>query len=58
MLVVAAGALASAAPAGQLLPDPLDLTVHERVSRVVQAVIGDGSRSAGPPAPSSMGTPP
>jgi hypothetical protein len=23
--------------AGQLLPDPLDVTVHERVSRAVQA---------------------
>jgi len=41
MLLAAARALASAAPAGQLLPDPLDLTVHERVSRAVQtAIIG------------------
>jgi len=41
MLLAAARALASAAPAGQLLPDPLDLTVRERVSRAVQtAIIG------------------
>jgi malate dehydrogenase (oxaloacetate-decarboxylating) len=39
MLVAAAGALAAAAPIGQLLPDPLDVTVHERVSQAVQAVI-------------------
>jgi hypothetical protein len=30
-------ALADAAPTGQLLPDPLDVTVHVRVSRAVQA---------------------
>jgi malate dehydrogenase (oxaloacetate-decarboxylating) len=58
MLVAAAGALAGAAPAGQLLPDPLDLTVHERVARAVQAAVGAASRSTGPPVPSSMGTPP
>jgi malate dehydrogenase (oxaloacetate-decarboxylating) len=46
MLVAAARALASAAPAGQLLPDPLDLTVHERVSRAVQtAIVGDAQAS-------------
>jgi hypothetical protein len=28
---------AMAEAAGQLLPDPLDVTVHERVSRAVQA---------------------
>src|SRR3989442_837476 len=39
MLVAAAGALAAAAPAGQLLPEPLDVTVHERVSRSVQVVV-------------------
>jgi len=39
MLVTAAGALAAAAPAGQLLPEPLDVTVHERVSRSVQVVV-------------------
>lgn len=39
MLVAAAGALAAAAGPGQLLPDPLDVTVHERVSRAVQAAI-------------------
>jgi malate dehydrogenase (oxaloacetate-decarboxylating) len=37
MLVAAARALADVAPTGQLLPDPLDVTVHERVSRAVQA---------------------
>ena len=30
---------ASAGPAGQLLPDPLDLMVDERVSRAVQSAI-------------------
>ncbi len=44
-LVAAAGALAAAAGPGQLLPDPLDLTVHERVSQAVQAEIN------GPAAP-------
>jgi malate dehydrogenase (oxaloacetate-decarboxylating) len=39
MLVAAARALADAAPAGHLLPDALDLTVHERVSRAVQTAI-------------------
>ena len=39
MLVAAARALAAAALAGQLLPDPLDITVHERVSKAVQAVV-------------------
>jgi len=37
MLVAAAGALAGAAAPGQLLPDPLDSTVHERVSQAVQS---------------------
>jgi len=39
MLVAAARALASAALAGQLLPDALDITVHERVSQAVQAAV-------------------
>jgi malate dehydrogenase (oxaloacetate-decarboxylating) len=39
MLVAAARALAAAALAGQLLPDPLDITVHARVSQAVQAVV-------------------
>jgi hypothetical protein len=39
MLVAAAGALAEAAAPGQLLPDALDVTVHERVSRAVQAAV-------------------
>ncbi|HJS92200.1 MAG TPA: malic enzyme-like NAD(P)-binding protein [Steroidobacteraceae bacterium] len=39
MLVAAAGALAAAAGPGQLLPDPLDVTVHERVSQAVQATV-------------------
>ena len=43
MLVAAAGALAAAAAPGQLLPDPLDLTAHERVSKAVQdAAAGTG----------------
>ena len=57
MLVAAAAALAAAAPAGQLLPDPLDLTVHQRISRAVQAAIADSSTGARPPDPSSMSTP-
>ncbi len=44
MLLAAAEALAAAAAPGQLLPDPLDITVHERVSQAVQAAIN------GPPA--------
>lgn len=36
MLKAAAQALAAAAAPGQLLPDPLDVTVHERVSQAVQ----------------------
>jgi malate dehydrogenase (oxaloacetate-decarboxylating) len=45
MLVAAAGALAEAAAPGQLLPDALDVTVHERVSRAVQAAVtGDPTR--------------
>ena len=39
MLVAAARALAAEAPAKQLLPDPLDVAVHERVSQAVQAVV-------------------
>jgi len=39
MLVAAAGALAAATPAGQLLPDPLEPSLHERVSQAVQAAI-------------------
>lgn len=58
MLLVAAEALAAAAPAGQLLPDPLDITVHERVSRAVQAAIGDRSTSTRPPGDASLATSP
>ena len=39
MLVAAARALAAAAGPGQLLPEPLDVTVHERLSQAVQADI-------------------
>jgi malate dehydrogenase (oxaloacetate-decarboxylating) len=39
MLVAAANALAAAAPAGQLLPDPLEPSIHERVSQAVQAAV-------------------
>ena len=39
MLVAAATALAAAAPAGQLLPDPLEPFIHERVSQAVQAAV-------------------
>jgi hypothetical protein len=48
MLLAAARALANAAPAGQLLPDPLDLTVHERVSRAVQTAIIGTAHGSGP----------
>ena len=37
MLKAAAQALAAAAAPGQLLPDPLDASVHERVSQAVQS---------------------
>jgi len=68
MLVAAARALANAAPSGQLLPDPLDLTVHERVSRAVQTAITGAEQvsvraadphAAGPPQTDSppSGTP-
>ncbi len=43
MLVAAATALAAAAGPGQLLPDPLDLSVHERVSQAVVDALGGGS---------------
>jgi len=43
MLVAAAGAIASAARPGQLLPDPLEPGVHARVSQAVQAVIEPAS---------------
>lgn len=46
MLIAAARAIAAAAPAGQLLPDPLEPSVHERVSTAVQAVVA-GVRSIG-----------
>jgi len=39
MLIAAATELAAAAPAGQLLPDPLEPSIHERVSRAVQVVL-------------------
>jgi len=47
MLVAAAHAIAAAASERQLLPDPLDATVHERVSRAVQAVVA-GEKQQGP----------
>jgi hypothetical protein len=37
MLVAAAHALADVAATGQLLPDPLNVSVHQRVSQAVQA---------------------
>jgi malate dehydrogenase (oxaloacetate-decarboxylating) len=40
ILLAATRALADAAAPGQLLPDPLDLTVHERVSRAVETACG------------------
>ena len=39
MLVAAACALANASPAGQLLPDSLEPSLHERVSQAVQAAV-------------------
>jgi hypothetical protein len=39
LLVAAATALAAAAPVGQLLPDPLEPSIHQRVSRAVQAAV-------------------
>jgi malate dehydrogenase (oxaloacetate-decarboxylating) len=39
MLIAAARALAAAAPGAQLLPDPLELSVHAQVSQAVQAVV-------------------
>lgn len=45
MLMAAARALAAAAPAGQLLPDPLDLSVHAQVSHAVQAVAREELRN-------------
>jgi malate dehydrogenase (oxaloacetate-decarboxylating) len=48
MLVAAARALAAAAPAEQLLPDPLDLSVHARVSQAVQAVATEKLRDGNP----------
>jgi len=55
MLVAAAGALAAAAPAGQLLPEPLDVTVHERVSRAVQAAVIGAAPAGAVPAPGGSG---
>ena len=53
MLVAAANALAAAAPAGQLLPDPLEPSIHERVSQAVQAAVVRAAHApredAGPP---------
>jgi len=51
MLVAAARALAAAAPVGQLLPDPLDVTVHERVSQAVQAVVAAATLRVAAPNP-------
>ncbi len=48
MLLAAANALAAAAGAGQLLPEPLDVTVHERVSQAVQATITGSAQSPNP----------
>lgn len=48
MLVAAARALAAAAPAGQLLPDPLELSVHKRVSQAVQEVASEKLRDGNP----------
>ena len=45
MLVAAATALAAAAPAGQLLPDPLESSIHERVSQAVQSVVAGTGQS-------------
>jgi malate dehydrogenase (oxaloacetate-decarboxylating) len=45
MLMAAAEALATSAPQGQLLPDPLDRDVHAAVSRVVQAIINSAPHS-------------
>jgi malate dehydrogenase (oxaloacetate-decarboxylating) len=39
MLLAAARAIATAAPSGQLLPDPLERAVHERVSEAVQKTV-------------------
>ena len=39
MLVAAATALAAAASAGQLLPDSLEPSIHERVLQAVQAAV-------------------
>jgi malate dehydrogenase (oxaloacetate-decarboxylating) len=39
MLLAAARAIATAAPSGQLLPDPLESSVHERVSQAVQETV-------------------
>lgn len=44
MLVAASSALAAAAPAGQLLPDPLEASVHAQVSQAVQAVVREELR--------------
>jgi malate dehydrogenase (oxaloacetate-decarboxylating) len=51
MLVAAATALAAAAPEGQLLPDPLELSIHERVSQAVQSAV----RRTDQPAPRDGG---
>ena len=39
MLLAAARAIATAAPSGQLLPDPLERAVHEHVSEAVQKTV-------------------
>ena len=44
MLMAAASALAAAAPAGQLLPDPLEPSVHAQVSQAVQAAVASDRR--------------
>ncbi len=42
MLLAAAHAIAAAAPTGQLVPDPLNGTVHEEVAAAVAAAAGSG----------------
>jgi len=38
MLIAAAGAIADYAPAGEIVPDPLDKGLHRRVARAVAKV--------------------
>jgi malate dehydrogenase (oxaloacetate-decarboxylating) len=43
MLLVAARVIAAAAPAGQLVPDPLNGTIHEEVAAAVAAAAASGA---------------